>query len=61
MQGINGCELLPSEYNHIVDISGKDIQRLEFIMDVGEEDYPNEKSVEEKLIKPLLKKLGYSR
>ena len=60
MQGINGCELLPSEYNHIVDMSGKDIQKLEFIMDVGEEDYPNEKAVEEKLIKPLLKKLGYS-
>ena len=38
----------------------KDIQRLEFIMDVGEEEYPNEKAVEEKLIKPLLKKLGYS-
>ena len=29
-------------------------------MDIGEEEYPNEKAVEESLIKPLLKKLGYS-
>ena len=60
MQGINGVELLPSEYNHIVDLAGKDICHLEYVMEIGDEDYPNEKAVEEKLIKPLLKKLGYS-
>ena len=59
MQGINGIELMPSEYNHIVELSGKDICRLEYVMEVGDEEYPNEKAVEEKLIKPLLKKLGY--
>ena len=60
MQGINGVELLPSEYNHIVDLSGKDICRLEYVMEVDDKNFPNEKAVEEKLIKPLLKKLGYS-
>ena len=60
MQGINGVELLPSEYNHIVDLTGKDICRLESVMEMDDEDFPNEKAVEEKLIKPLLKKLGYS-
>lgn len=59
MQGVNGVELMPSEYNHIVELSGKDVPRLEYVMEVGNEDYPNEKAVEDKLIKPLLKKLGY--
>lgn len=60
MQGINGVELMPSEYNHIVDLAGQEIPRLEYVMEVGDDEYPNEKAVEEKLIKPLLKKMGYS-
>ena len=60
LQGINGVELRPSEYNHIVDLSGRDVAKLENVLEVGQEDYPNEKAVEDKLIKPLLKKLGYA-
>ena len=61
LQGINGVELRPSEYNHILDITkGTDIKRLEYAMDVSEDECVNEREVENKLIKPLLKKLGYT-
>lgn len=59
MQGINGVELLPSQYNHLMDIAEADIPRLEFIVTEGNETFNREKDVENKLIIPLLKKLGY--
>ena len=59
MQGINGVELMPSQYNHLMDISGADVPRLEFIVSEGSQDFNREKDVENKLIIPLLKKLGY--
>lgn len=61
MQGINGVELKPSEYNHLMDISKADVPRLEFIVSEGNQDFVNEKDVENKLIKPLITKLGYSQ
>lgn len=60
MQGINGVELLPSQYNHLMDISEADVPRLEFIVSEGNEIFEREKDVENKLIIPLLKKLGYA-
>ena len=60
MQGINGVELKPSEYNHIVEITGADVPLLEFVMENDDDIYVNEKAVEEKLIKPLLSKLDYT-
>ena len=59
MQGINGVELRPSEYNYIVDRSEIDAPKLEYAVPGSNMDYENEKEVEEKLIKPLLKRLGY--
>lgn len=60
MQGINGVEIYPSVYNHLLDIAGSDLPRLEYMTgdDVG--GLAVEKDVENKLIKPFLEKLGYS-
>lgn len=60
MQGINGVELKPSEYNYIVEISGANVPTLEFEAPNNAIPFTNEKEVEEKLIKPLLKEVGYS-
>lgn len=60
MQGINGVELRPSEYNHLMELTKADVPRLEFIITDGNQEFVNEKDVENKLIKPLLGKLGYS-
>ena len=60
MQGINGVELKPSEYNRIVEIGRVDVPKLEYVMDGGGGEMVNEKAVEEKLIKPLLSKLDYT-
>lgn len=59
MQGLNGVELYPSVYNHLLDISKADLPRLEFTSDAECGDLKREKDVENKLIKPLLGKLGY--
>lgn len=59
MQGINGVELMPSEYNHIVDITGCKAPKLEYSAVGSEGEYPNEKAVEENVIKPFLKSIGY--
>ena len=60
MQGINGVELRPSEYNHIVDITGAAVPKLEFVSQESDGSFENEKAVEEKLIKPLIARLGYA-
>lgn len=60
MQGINGIELRPSEYNHIVDLSASNAKKLKFVPICGNPEITNEKDVENKLIKPLIIKLGYS-
>lgn len=59
MQGINGVELYPSVYNHLVERSNADVPVLEYSAAAAEGDYVNEKAVETKLIKPLIEKLGY--
>lgn len=60
MLGINGVEFRPSEYNHIVELTGADVPKLEYIASNGDGKYENEKAVEEKMIKPLIGRLGYS-
>ena len=58
MQGINGVELKPSEYNYIVEQSGLNLPRLEYAAPESSGSYANEKAVEERLIKPLIERLG---
>lgn len=60
MQGINGVELKPSEYNYIVEQADVNVPTLEYEAPDHSMPFANEKEVEEKLIKPLLKELGYS-
>lgn len=59
MQGINGVELMPSEYNYIVDKVKGNVPRLEFEDISVDNSYTNEKDVENRLIKPFLKDLDY--
>lgn len=60
LQGINGVELKPSEYNHILDLTKVKAERLEDAANLGTGEYVNEKAVEDAIIKPLIAKLGYS-
>lgn len=60
MQGINGVELFPSVYNHLLDITECNLPRLEYMKDDTDATYQQEKDVEIKLIKPFLEKLGYA-
>lgn len=60
MQGINGVELKPSVYNHLVMISKAKVSKLEYVETESGGEYSREKDVEEKLIIPLIHKLGYS-
>ena len=59
MQGINGIELKPSEYNHILEITGISAPKLENLMEGTDGVFVNEKAVEDHLIRPLIKRLGY--
>ena len=59
MQGINGVELFPSVYNHLLKKTKAKALRLEYEKTEGDDKYSCEKDVENKLIKPLLSKLGY--
>jgi hypothetical protein len=60
MQGVNGVELLPSVYNHLLDKTKAQVLRLEYEKTEDDDEYTREKDVENKLIKPLLAKLGYN-
>ncbi len=61
MQGINGVELYPSVYNHLLDIAKSDLPRMDaFASDGTNQVFKLEKDVEEILIKPFIGKLGYS-
>ncbi len=60
MQGLNGVELYPSAYNYLLDISKSELPRLEYVSDDVSGELKREKDVENNLIKPFLKKLGYT-
>ena len=59
MQGINGVELYPSVYNHLVSKTKAKTLLLEYEKTEDDDKYTCEKDVENKLIKPLIEKLGY--
>lgn len=61
MQGINGVELKPSDYNYIVDKTKAKVKKLEYEEISIDNNYENEKAVEERIIKPFLHNdLGYN-
>lgn len=60
MQGVNGVELMPSQYNRILELGESNAPRLEYSEIDGDVKITREKDVENLLIKPLLKKLGYA-
>lgn len=60
MQGINGVELTPSQYNHLVDLSKANVPKLEYILGNNNMNITCEKDVENKLIEKLIIKLEYS-
>ena len=60
MQGLNGVELSPSVYNHLLDMTESDLPRLEFAINNDDLVLSREKDVENKLIKPFLAELGYT-
>ena len=59
MQGVNGVELKPSEYNHIVDKTKAKVTKLEYEEISADNKYVNERDVEDRLIKPFLRNIGY--
>lgn len=59
MQGLNGVELKPSEYNHIVDKTKAKVIKLEYEEISMDNKYVNERDVEDRLIKPFLNNIGY--
>lgn len=59
MQGVDGVELKPSEYNRILDLAKSGIPRLQFETPDNDSEYKLEKDVERQLVKPLLKQLNY--
>lgn len=59
MQGINGVELYPSVYNHLLDIAKSNLPKFDFAIDNSYSDLKREKDVEDKLVKPFLEKLGF--
>ena len=61
MQGLNGVELKPSEYNHLLELGKCDAMRLEYSSVNSDKEYSTEKEVEDNVIKPLLKKIGYDQ
>ena len=60
MQGINGVELKPSVYNHLVKKCRSKAITLDYVETISSGEYSSEKDVENKLIIPLIHKLGYT-
>ena len=60
MQGLNGVELKPSEFNRILDLAKSDIPRLNYDTPDNNSEFNRERDVENKLVKPLLERLDYS-
>ena len=59
MQGVNGVELKPSEFNHLMELGNNSEIRLEYVTTAKESECSTEKEVEDRIIKPLLSQLGY--
>ena len=59
MQGVNGVELKPSEFNHLMELGNNSEIRLQYVTTAQESECSTEKEVEDRIIKPLLSQLGY--
>ena len=60
MQGLNGVELKPSEYNRLLELGKSDAIQMEYSSINSEKEYSTEKEVEDRVVKPLLEKIGYN-
>jgi len=60
MQGVNGVELMPSQYNHLLKLGQYDAPRLDDTFTHDSSGISSERDVEKQLIEPLIIKLGYS-
>ncbi len=60
MQGINGVEIKPSEYNRILQMGRSKAQKLKYATVSAKDEYATEKEVEEYIVKPFLKQIGYA-
>ena len=60
MQGLNGVELKPSEFNRILDLAKADVPRLKYDIPDNDSEFNRERDVENKLVKPLLERLDYT-
>lgn len=60
MQGVNGVELYPSVYNHLLDLTKADLPRFDYVENSKDLTLIKEKDVENQLIKPFLTNLGYN-
>lgn len=67
MRGVNGIELSVEDYNELLKLisdRGGDIDSLPKLLDIDDYKMPDvkvEKEVEEKILMPMLEKLGYCR
>lgn len=61
MQGVNGVELRPLQYNRIVTLGKREALRIEYDEAVEADGCSTERDVEDKIIKPLLARLGYEK
>lgn len=61
MQGVNGTEIIPTDYNHLLDIAKSDLDRIHFNIDQLIRNYENEKDFELNFLLPLVEKLNYNK
>ena len=59
MQGLNGVELKLSEYERILELGKCNAEIIKYDKGYTDKEYNTEKDVEDKIIKPLLRQLGY--
>ena len=59
MQGINGVELLPSQYNRLLELGKSNALQLDDAFDHNSYGINVERDVEKQLVTPLILKLGY--
>lgn len=60
MQGVNGTELRPSDYNYLIKKMEIDVPKIVYLVSESKDTLHCEKDVEKQLIIPLILKLGYS-
>ena len=55
MQGLNGVELKPSEYNHLLELGNSNAIRLEYSAVNSDKEYSTEKEVEDTMLSFFIK------